>query len=79
MWLKYISSALLVKEHGPRKYYLSNDYVYYETQELWTYGGQTYTKEAITRVERIFECLPKQSTDWKTTANFRCCLACFND
>ena len=61
-WLKYISGAFLVKEHGPRKYYLGNDYAFHEAQGLWTYGGKTYTKEAITRVERIFGCLPKQST-----------------
>ena len=62
MWLKYISGAFLVKEHGPRKYYLGNDYAFHEAQGTWTYGGRTYTKDAITRVERIFGCLPKQST-----------------
>ena len=41
--------------------------MYHETQGLWTYGGQTYTKEAITRVERIFGCLPKQSTPLPVT------------
>ena len=34
MWLKYISGTFLVKEHGPRKYYLGNGYAFHETQKL---------------------------------------------
>ena len=67
MWLNFIKGAFLVKESGPRKYYLGNDYTYQEKSRLWTYGGATYTKEAITRVERIFGCLPKQSTPLPVT------------
>ena len=57
-WLKYIQDSFLVKESGPRKYYLGNDYTHRDQYGLWTYGGETYTKEAIACVERIFGCLP---------------------
>ena len=67
MWLNYIQGAFLVKESGPRKYYLSNDYTYQEQYAHWTYGNTAYTKEAIARVERIFECLAKQSTPLPVT------------
>ena len=66
-WLKYIQDSFLVKESGPRKYYLGNDYTHRDQYGLWTYGGETYTKEAIARVERIFGCLPKQSTPLPVT------------
>jgi len=29
---------------------------------MWTYGCQTYTKEAVERVERMFRCLAKEGT-----------------
>ena len=41
MWLNYIPVAFLVKEYGPRKYYLGNDYTFHEAQGLWTYGDKT--------------------------------------
>ena len=62
MWLSYIQRVFFVKESGPRKNYISNDYTYYEQFDLWTYGGATYTKEAIARVERSVGFLAKQST-----------------
>ena len=68
MWINYIKGAFLVKESDPRKYYLGSDYTYQEKSHLWTFGGVTYTKEAITRVERIFGYLPKQ---WQSRASTR--------
>ena len=56
-----------MKEGGPRKYYLGNDYTHQEQYNLWTYSGETYAKEAVSRVERIFGCLPKQSTPLPVT------------
>ena len=44
--IDYNRGAFLVKEHGPRKYYLGNDYSYHEAQDIWTYGGETYIKES---------------------------------
>ena len=66
-WLQYVQDSFLVKESGPRKYYLGNDYSYHDHLGLWTFGGATYTKEAIARVERIFGCLAKQSTPLPVT------------
>ena len=34
---------------------------------MWTYGFQTYAKEAVARVERIYEYLPKESTPMLVT------------
>ena len=34
---------------------------------MWTYGCQTYAKEAITRVERIYGCLTKKSAPMPVT------------
>ena len=51
-WIKKISNAFLVKSHGPRSYYLGANYVYHESQDIWTYGAKTYTSEGIARVER---------------------------
>ena len=62
IWIDRIASAFLIKEHGPRKYYLGNDYTYHDEQKIWTYGCQTYAKEAIAKVERMFGVLPKEST-----------------
>ena len=62
MWIDRIAAAFLVKEHGPRNYYLGNDYTYHDGQDVWTYGCQTYSKEAVARVERIYGCLPKEGT-----------------
>ena len=62
IWIDRIASAFLIKEHGPRKYYLGNDYVYHDECDVWTYGCKTYAKEAIAKVERMFGVLPKEST-----------------
>jgi hypothetical protein len=62
VWVQRIAGAFLIKEHGPRNYYLGNDYRYHDVQDMWTYGCTTYTKNAIEKVERIFGCLAKQST-----------------
>ena len=66
-WLQKISHTFLVKSHGPRSYYLGNDYKYHEELDVWTYGGLTYTKEAIDRVDRIFGCQAKVSTPLPVT------------
>ena len=67
MWVDRIASAFLVKSHGPRDYYLGCNYKYHDGEDMWTYGGTTYTKEAIDRVERIFGTLPKESTPLPVT------------
>ena len=59
---------LLVKEYGPRNHYLSNDYTYYDEQYMLTYSCQTYDKEAIARVERMYGYLPKKSIPLMVTA-----------
>ena len=68
MWIDKISSAFLVKSYGPRDYYLDCNYKYHDGEDMWTYGGTTYTKEAIASVERIFGPLPKESTPLPATA-----------
>lgn len=67
MWIDRIAGAFLIKEHGPHKYYLGNDYTYHEGQDIWTYGSHTYSKEAVARVERVFGCLAKESTPLPVT------------
>ena len=62
IWIEQIASTFIIKEHGPRSYYRNNDYSYHDGQNMWTYGCQSYTKEEVSRVERIYECLPKEST-----------------
>ena len=62
IWIERIAGAFLIKEHGPRNYYLGNDYTYHETFDMWTYGSKTYAKEAVSKIERIFGCLPKETT-----------------
>ena len=66
-WLNMISHNLLVKSHGPRSYYLGNGYTYQKDLDLLTYGGSTYTKDAIGRVERIYGCLAKVFTPLPVT------------
>ena len=34
---------------------------------MWTYGVRTYAKEELSRVERIYGCLPKESTPMPVT------------
>lgn len=58
MWIDRIASIFLVKEHGPRNYYLGNDYTYHDGQDIWTYGVQTYATEAVSKVERLYGTLP---------------------
>lgn len=33
-WIDRISAAFLVKSHGPRNYYLGNDYTYHHSEEI---------------------------------------------
>ena len=61
IWIDRIAAIFLIKEHRPRSYYLGNDYTYHDGQNLWTYGVQTYNKEAVSRVECIYRCLPTES------------------
>ena len=61
-WVDCIAAIFLVKEHGPRSYYLGNDYTYHDGQDIWTYGVQTYATEAVAKVERLYGTLPKEST-----------------
>ena len=57
----------LVKEHGPRVYYLGNDYTYYDAEDMWTYNCLTYTKKSISYVEHLYGCLPKESNPLPVT------------
>ena len=57
--IDHIASVFIIKEHGLRNYYLGDDYTYHSGQDMCTYGCQTYNKEAMTRIEHIYDCLPK--------------------
>ena len=61
-WIERVSAAFLIKSHGPRDYYLGCNYRIHDGQNMWTYGCQTYCKEAIEQVECIFGTLTKEST-----------------
>ena len=61
-WIDLIAKEFMIKEHGPRLYYLGNDYTYHEGQDIRMYGCGNYTKEEIDRIEHIFGCLPKEGT-----------------
>ena len=52
-WLNLIKKRSLVKQRGPPKYYVGNDYWFEEMEGLWTMGWSTYTKEAVYRIEKI--------------------------
>ena len=67
MWMDRIASAFLVKSHGPRDYYLGCDYKFHDGEDMWTYGGTTYTREAVNRVERLYGTLSKESTPLPVT------------
>ena len=57
----------LIKQHGLRKYCLGKIYIYHSGQDMWTYSLQTYSKEAVARVKRIYGCLAKESTPMPVT------------
>ena len=59
MWIDKMVFVFLVKEYGSRNYYLSNDYIFHETHDMWTYGCNIYATDAVARVERQFGFLPK--------------------
>ena len=61
-WIDRIESAFVFKENRPRNDYLGNDYIYHDGQDMWKYGCKTYVKEAVSKVERIYGCLLKEST-----------------
>ena len=67
IWIERIASVFLIKEHGPRNYYLGNDYKLHDDQYMWTYGIYTYEKNVVARVERIYGCLSKVFTPLPTT------------
>ena len=74
IYIERIASVFLIKEHGPRNYYLGNDYTYHEEYDMWTYGISTYTKEAVAWVIGIYGRLSKVSmnlptTDWHPETN----------
>ena len=52
----------MIKSHDPHSDYLGNDYTYHDGLDVWTYGADTYTKHAIDHIERLYGCLPKEST-----------------
>ena len=57
-----LKGTFLIKSHGPRNYYLGNDYKFYDTFNIWTYGSKTYIKNALACIEQMFGCLGKVST-----------------
>ena len=61
-WIEKIASNFLIKAHGPRQYYLGNDYKYHDNDDIWTYGCHTYINEAVAKVERMFGVLAKEKT-----------------
>ena len=69
MWIDRIASALLVKYHGPRNNYLGCDYKYHYGEDIFPYGGTTYTNEANNSVEQIYDTLSKESTSLLTKYN----------
>ena len=66
IWMKRIESTFLVKESGPRDYYLGNNYKYHDGLDVWTYGCDTYSAEALRRVEAEFGILAKEKTPMPT-------------
>ena len=67
IWIDRITFVFLIKEHGPRNYYLRNNYTYHSDQNMWTYCCQNYDKEAVAYVERIYRCIPKESIPMPVT------------
>ena len=61
-WIDWIASVFLIKEHGPCSYYLDNDFIYCDGQDIWIYGVEPYGKQAIDWVENMYDCLHKEST-----------------
>ena len=61
-WMNVIKKTFLVKSCGPPDYYLGNNYVFIDDENIWTVGCQTYLAEAIRKVEAIFGVLPKNKT-----------------
>ena len=61
-WLQLIKEHFLVKEAGPLKYYLGNDFSFCDKGNLWTFGSVTYAKESIKKVESLFGPLKKSKT-----------------
>ena len=47
IWIEHITSVFLIKEHGPRKYYLGNDCKDHGDQDMWIYGISTYAKNDL--------------------------------
>jgi len=70
-WLEQIKATFLVKESGPRGYYLGNDYTYHDGENRWSYGSLTYAQEAVRKVESIFGVLAKNKSalPQESTAN----------
>ena len=50
-WVDCIAKAFTLKESGPPKYYLGNDYHFDESRQCWTYGSKTYINECIRKIE----------------------------
>ena len=67
MWFDGITGMFLVKENGPCAKHLGNDYTYHDIEDGWTYNCLNYTKEAIARVERLYGCIPEESTPLPVT------------
>ncbi|GFH49047.1 hypothetical protein CTEN210_05523 [Chaetoceros tenuissimus] len=53
-YIDRIATAFFIKEQGPPEYYLGNDYKFYEDFNAWTFSAETYEKEAIRKVEEMF-------------------------
>lgn len=54
-YIDMISGAFFIKESGDPEYYLGNDYKFHDNHQCWTYNAETYEKEAIRKVEEMFD------------------------
>ena len=61
------ASIFLINELCPCIYYLGNAYLYDDGQNMCTYGSRTYAADAVSRIEKIHGCLPKESTPLPVT------------
>ena len=62
MWIDHIIAVFLVKEYGPQYYYLVNAYTYYDGQDTWTYVICAYATETVSKLQRLYDYLPKKYT-----------------
>ena len=67
IWIDTIAAVFLIKERKPRRYWLDDNYAYYDGKDMGTYGVHKYAKEVVSHIEHIYGCLPKESTPMPVT------------